>query len=52
MLTILVPLLVAVAGLLVYVVASNAKVAEVGRLLFACGSLVATFGAAHTILRL
>jgi hypothetical protein len=36
----IVPLLAAVAGLLIYVLASNAKVAEVGRALMWCGILV------------
>jgi len=36
----IVPLLVAVVGLLTYVLAGNAKVAEVGRALMWCGILV------------
>jgi hypothetical protein len=40
MIMILWPLLVAVLGLLVYFAAkTNAKVAEAGRILFACGTL-------------
>jgi hypothetical protein len=35
------PLLVAIIGLLVYALSSNTKVAELGRLAFACGLLVA-----------
>jgi len=34
------PLLVAIIGLLVYVLASNAKAVEIGRLLFFAGILV------------
>lgn len=36
---ILISLLVAVIGLLVYALAANAKVAELGRIAFACGLL-------------
>ncbi len=37
----IVPLLVAVVGLVIYFASTtNAKLAEVGRLLFACGALV------------
>lgn len=32
--------LIAVAGLIIYMVAANAKVAEVGRIMFFCGLLV------------
>jgi hypothetical protein len=40
MLIAIVPLLAAIAGLLVYVLASNAKLVEVGRCLLWCGVLV------------
>lgn len=40
MLIAIVPLLVAIIGLLIYVLASNAKVVEVGRALMWCGILV------------
>ena len=36
----LVPALFAVLGILLYVLATNAKVVELGRLTFACGFLV------------
>lgn len=49
MIIILVPVLVAVLGCLVYALSSNAKVAELGRLLFFCGALVSTsVAASHT----
>ena len=35
--------LVAIAGLLVYAFSANAKVAEIGRLMFACGLLAFLF---------
>lgn len=40
---IILPALVAVVGVLVYALASNAKVAEIGRLAYACGLLVTLF---------
>lgn len=43
MLVILIPLLVAVVGLLMYALAGSAKVAEAGRLMFGCGVLVTLF---------
>lgn len=52
MLISLVPLLVAVLGLLVYALASNPKAAEAGRLAFACGLLVTLLVAAHSTVRL
>jgi len=39
----LIPVLVAVAGVLAYALASNAKVAEIGRLLFFAGVLALMF---------
>jgi hypothetical protein len=46
----IVPLLVALAGLLIYVLAANAKVVEVGRVLLWCGVLVTLWTAAgHTV---
>ncbi|HTP29345.1 MAG TPA: hypothetical protein VMK12_27235 [Anaeromyxobacteraceae bacterium] len=38
--TILLPLLVAVVGVLVYFASTNPKAQEVGRLMFGCGLLV------------
>jgi hypothetical protein len=39
MITIIWPLLIAVAGALVYAFAANPKLAEIGRILFFCGVL-------------
>lgn len=40
MLTILLPLLVAVLGVLMYALCTNPKLIEIGRILFFCGALV------------
>ena len=49
----LLPLLVCVLGLVVYMAAStNAKLAECGRLMFACGLLVTLLRFAGHVLRL
>jgi hypothetical protein len=46
----LIPVLVALAGALLYGLAANPKVAEIGRLMFACGLLVFLFGVAgHSV---
>jgi hypothetical protein len=42
-----IPIVFLVAGALVYALSSNAKVAEMGRLAFFAGMLVALFGWAH-----
>lgn len=42
MLIAIVPLLVLVTGLLLWVLSSNPKVAEAGRILFFCGAFVTT----------
>jgi len=47
----IVPLLVAVIGLLVYVLASNAKVIEVGKALMWCGILVTLFALASHVIK-
>ncbi len=47
-----IPLLVSLVGAVLYTLASNAKVAEVGRLMFACGLLVALFGVAGHVVHL
>lgn len=45
----LVPVLFAIAGMLVYALSNNAKVAELGRLAFACALLALMLAAAsHT----
>ena len=41
--TILLPALVAVLGLLLYVIASNPKVCEIGRITFLAGIFVTTY---------
>lgn len=44
------PLLVAIIGLLMYVLANNAKVVEIGRAMMWCGLLVTLFTvASHTV---
>ena len=52
MVVILIPLLTAVVGLLVYALAGNPKAAEAGRLLFFAGSLVTLFALQGHALRL
>ncbi len=52
MLIAIIPLLVAIAGLLVYVLASNAKVIEIGRALMWCGILVTLFATMSSTLKL
>lgn len=42
-----IPALVAVVGLLAYALSSNAKIAEIGRISFACGLLVALLALEH-----
>lgn len=37
---ILLPLLIAIIGVLAYALASNPKLSEIGRIMFACGLLV------------
>lgn len=51
MITILVPLLVAVVGALVYGLA-NGKASELGRLAYAAGLLVTLFGVGQHVLKL
>ena len=43
MLVVLIPALILVIGLLLYALASNGKVQEIGRIMFACGMLVTTW---------
>lgn len=45
-------LILAILGLLVYAFASNGKLAEVGRLVFACAILALFFGATPHIPRI
>jgi len=42
----LVPLVVAIAGLLLWLLASNVKVAEIGKIMFCCGLLALMFATA------
>ena len=46
------PLLVAIIGLLIYVLASNSKVVEIGRALMWCGFLVTLFAYASKTVKL
>ena len=48
----IIPVLVAVVGILVYALSSNTKLAEIGRALMWCGILVATWVAAGRVVRL
>ena len=51
-LSILLPLLIAIIGAFVYVASkTNAKVAEIGRLAFACGLLVTLFEVATHVVK-
>ena len=43
MLTALFPALILIVGLLLYALATNGKVQEIGRILFFCGALVVTW---------
>lgn len=52
MLIAIVPLLIAIVGLLIYVLSANTKMQEVGRALMWCGFLVTLFVAAHKTLSL
>lgn len=47
----IIPLLAAIVGLLIYVLAANAKVVEVGRALFWCGLLVTLFTVASRVIK-
>lgn len=48
----IIPLLAVIVGLLVYVLASNAKTVEVGRALMWCGILVSLMANASHVVRL
>jgi|GEM_PF-2742832 len=50
-LTILLPLLVAIVGMLVYALAAGPKPAEIGRLAYACGLLVTLFELASHVIK-
>jgi len=51
-LSILLPLLVAIIGMLVYALSANAKVQELGRLAYGCGLLVTLFELATHVVHL
>lgn len=51
MLTMLLPLLVAVVGILAYALSNNAKIAELGRLLFFAGILVTLLVLAEKVVK-
>jgi Na+/phosphate symporter len=44
--------LIALVGLVIYVLATNPKVSEIGRLMFACGLLATCFLLAGKVVRL
>ena len=48
----LVPLLILVVGLLMYALAANPKVQEIGRIMFQCGMFVLTWVLAGQTVRL
>lgn len=48
----IVPLLVCIVGLLAYTLSANAKVAELGRIAYACGLLVTVFVMAEHLVKL
>ena len=52
MLTILLPLLVAVVGLVLYAISANPKVSELGRIAYFCGLLVVTFALSRVVLKI
>ena len=47
-----IPMLICILGLLVYALASNPKVAELGRLAFGCGLLVSLLVWGHGSVRI
>ena len=49
---ILIPLLVCIVGAFVYVVATNGKVAEIGRIAYAFGLLVTLLGVGQAVVTL
>lgn len=52
MLIAIVPVLVLIAGLLLWILASNPKLAEAGRILFFCGAFLTTQVLAETTIRI
>lgn len=47
-----IPLILALVGLLLYALAANPKVSEIGRISFFCGLLVLTFAFAKTVIHI
>jgi Na+/phosphate symporter len=48
----IIPALIALVGLLIYVLAAKAEAKEIGRLMFGCGLLVTLFAVAHNVVKL
>lgn len=48
----LLPLILAIVGLLIYALAANAKTAEIGRIMFLCGLFVLTLTLAKTVVHI
>ncbi len=48
----LVPLFVAIVGLLMFALSANIKVAEIGKIMFACGLLALMFASARESIRI
>ncbi len=48
----LVPLFVAIVGLLMYALSANTKVAEIGKIMFFCGLLALMFASARESIRI
>ena len=46
------PVVIALVGFLMYILAANVKVVELGRILFFVGALVSTWGVASDTLRI
>lgn len=46
------PLAIAIIGMLIYALAANPKVSEIGRLMFFCGLLVLAFALAKTVVHI
>ena len=44
-----IPIILVVVGLLMYVLATNPKVSEIGRIMFFCGLFVLAFALARTV---
>lgn len=49
---VLIPLLVAITGLVIYAISTNPKIQEIGRIAYACGLLVTVFVVAGQSVRI